>query len=228
MWDEINRDPKLETLLTNLKEHTVLKNSEKIIIFTESKETAEYLVKNINKDFGEIALLFHGGSLENARDKVIENFDARAKNKKDNYKILVSTEVLSEDVNLHRSNIVINYDIPWNPTKLMQRIGRVNRIDTKFDKIYVFNFFPAKQADNEIDLTNIARSKIEAFLTLLGGDSSILMEGEPVHSYELFDKLLSKKILTQEEQEQEESELKYFKIIQDIRNNNPELFEKIK
>lgn len=228
MWDEINRDPKLETLLTNLKEHPVLKNSEKIIIFTESKETAEYLVKNINKEFGEIALLFHGGSLENARDKVIENFDARAKNKKDNYKILVSTEVLSEGVNLHRSNIVINYDIPWNPTKLMQRIGRVNRIDTKFDKIYIFNFFPAKQADNEIDLTNIARSKIEAFLTLLGGDSSILMEGEPVHSYELFDKLLSKKILTQEEQEQEESELKYFKIIQDIRNNNPELFEKIK
>ncbi len=227
MWGEIKRDPKLETLIENLKNHPVLKNSNKIIIFTESKETAEYLTENINKEFGEIALLFYGSSSESVRDKVIDNFDARAKNKKDDYKILVSTEVLSEGVNLHRSNIVINYDIPWNPTRLMQRVGRINRIDTQFDKIYTFNFFPTRQADSEIELTNIARSKIEAFLTLLGGDSAILTEGEPVSSYELFDKLLSKKTIT-EEDEEEESELKYLRIIEDIRDKNPELFEKIK
>ncbi|WP_353685170.1 helicase-related protein [Thermodesulfovibrio sp. 3907-1M] len=227
MWEEIKRDPKLETLLKNLKSHHVLKGSDKIIIFTESKETAEYLTQNINKEFGEIALLFHGGSSGSIRDKVIENFDARARNKKDDYRILISTEVLSEGVNLHRSNIVINYDIPWNPTRLMQRIGRVNRVDTKFDKIYTFNFFPTSRADSEIELTNIARSKIEAFLTLLGGDSAILTEGEPVSSHELFDKLLSKKTITGDDEE-EESELKYLKIIEDIRNNNPELFERIK
>lgn len=225
MWQSIDRDPKLETLLENLRSNPILKNK-KIIIFTESKETAEYLTENINKEFGEIALLFHGGSTESVRDKVIENFDARARNKRDDYRILVSTEVLSEGVNLHRSNIVINYDIPWNPTRMMQRVGRVNRIDTPFDKIYTFNFFPTKQADSEIELTNIARSKIEAFLTLLGGDSSILTEGEPVSSHELFDKLISKKTIT--EDEEEESELKYLRIIEDIRTKNPELFEKIK
>jgi len=226
MWDEVKRDPKLETLIENLKKHLVLRNSKKIIIFTESKETAEYLTENINKEFGEIALLFHGNSPELVRDKVIENFDARARNKRDDYRILVSTEVLSEGVNLHRSNIVINYDIPWNPTKLMQRVGRVNRIDTQFDKIYTFNFFPTRQADSEIELTNIARSKIEAFLTLLGGDSAILTEGEPVSSHELFDKLLSKKTIT--EDEEEESELKYLRIIENIRDKNPEFFERIK
>lgn len=225
MWQTIKRDPKLETLLDNLKNHDILKNK-KMIIFTESKETAEYLAENINNSLGNITLLFHGNSPEVIRDKVVENFDARAKNKRDDYKILISTEVLSEGVNLHRANIVINYDIPWNPTRLMQRVGRINRIDTPFKKIYTFNFFPTKQADSEIELTNIARSKIEAFLTLLGGDSSILTEGEPISSHELFDKLLSKKAII--EDEEEESELKYLRIIEDVRNKNPELFERIK
>jgi superfamily II DNA or RNA helicase len=225
MWETINRDPKLETLLQNLKENELLKDK-KIIIFTESKETAEYLTQNINREFGEIALPFHGNSSEAIKDKVIENFDARARNKKDYFRILITTDVLAEGVNLHRSNIVINYDIPWNPTKLMQRVGRINRIDTPFDRIYTFNFFPTKQADSEIELTNIARKKIHDFLTLLGGDSAILTEGEPVSSHELFDKLLSKETITADEDE--ESELKYLKIIQNVRDNNPELFEKIK
>lgn len=225
MWAKTTRDPKIQTLLFELKNNQILKNK-KIIIFTESKETAEYLKENINKEFGEITLLFTGESRESNREKVIENFDARAKNKKDDYMILVSTEVLSEGVNLHRSNIVINYDIPWNPTRLIQRVGRVNRIDTKFKEIYVFNFFPTKQADSEIELTNIARSKIEAFLTLLGGDYAILTEGEPVSSHELFDKLISKQTIMEEEIE--ESDLKYLRIIENIRDNHPGLFEKIK
>ena len=226
MWDTVKRDPKIETLIHNLKSHPLLENK-KIIIFTESKETVEYLFKTINKELGEIAISFHGDSPDSIRDIIIDNFDANANIKKDNYKILVSTEILSEGVNLHRSNIVINYDIPWNPTRLMQRIGRINRLDTKFDKIYSFNFFPTSQADSEIELTKIARSKIEAFLTLLGGDSSILTEGEPVSSHELFDKLISKKTIIQDEEE-EESELKYLRIIEDIRDKNSQLFDKIK
>ncbi|MCX7832008.1 MAG: helicase-related protein [Actinobacteria bacterium] len=225
-WEKIERDPKLETFLKSLEGDPLLKNN-KLVIFTESKETAEYLTHKINAKFGEIALLFHGESSEKTRDEVIKNFDARAKNKEDKYRILVSTDVLSEGVNLHRSNVIINYDIPWNPTRLMQRIGRINRIDTQFDKIYIFNFFPTKQVDSEIELTRIARSKIETFLTLLGGDSAILTEGEPVSSHELFDKLLSKKTFTDEDKA-EESELKYLRIIEEIRDKRPELFEKIK
>ncbi|HOJ50831.1 MAG TPA: helicase-related protein [Spirochaetota bacterium] len=227
MWNNVKRDPKLETLLYNLKNHQIL-SKDKVIIFTESKETSEYLAENINNHIGKIALSFYGGLKEDIRDKVIENFDAKVKNKKDDYRILITTDALSEGVNLHRSNIVINYDIPWNPTKIIQRVGRVNRVDTPFDKIYTFNFFPTEETDSEIKLTNIARSKIEAFLTLLGGDSSILTEGEPVASHELFDKLISKKTITKDEYEEEESELKYLRIIQEIQEKNPELFKKIK
>ncbi|OQA97330.1 MAG: RNA polymerase-associated protein RapA [Spirochaetes bacterium ADurb.Bin218] len=224
-WDTITRDPKIETLIKNLKENSDLKNK-KILIFTESKETAEYLTANVTTQLGNIALLFHGQSSEIIKNQVIENFDARVKNKKDDFRILITTDVLAEGVNLHRSNIVINYDIPWNPTKIMQRVGRVNRIDTPHDEIYTFNFFPTIQSDSEIELTNIARSKIEAFLNLLGGDASILTEGEPVESHELFDRLISKKTITGDEEE--ESELKYLKIIEEIRDNKPDLFERIK
>jgi Superfamily II DNA and RNA helicases len=142
-----------------------------LIIFTESKETANYLYKNLDRKYSDKVLCYTGDSGEAIRDKVIENFDARARHRKDDYRILVSTEVLAEGVNLHRSNTVINYDIPWNPTRMMQRVGRINRVDTPFDKIYTFNFFPTTQSNDQIKLKEAAEAKINAFLTLLGGDA---------------------------------------------------------
>jgi len=224
-WGKIKRDPKLNTLIYNLNHNNILKNN-KIIIFTESKETAEYLAEKINNTLNDKALLFHSESQEIIKNEVINNFDANAKNQKNDYKILISTDVLSEGVNLHRSNVVINYDIPWNPTKLIQRVGRINRVNTPFDKIYTFNFFPSKQSEKEINLEIIAREKIVNFFTLLGGDSNILTEGEPVSSHEIFDKLTSIDNLV--DNEQEVSELKYLKIIEEIKEKQPDIYEKIK
>jgi superfamily II DNA/RNA helicase len=123
--------------------------------------------------------------------------------------------------------VVINYDIPWNPTRMMQRVGRINRVDTKFDTIYTFNFLPTTQANNEIGLKEAAEAKINAFLSLLGGDAALLTEGEPVGSHELFDRLVSKKTITGEDGT-ETSELKYLALIKDIRDNDEDLFERIK
>ncbi len=226
MWTKVKRDPKLLKFKKELAGNRILKESH-LIIFTESKETAEYLYSSIEKTIPGKVLLFTGDSGEAVRDKVIENFDARARNRKDEYRILISTEVLSEGVNLHRSNVVINYDIPWNPTRMMQRVGRINRVDTTFDKIYTFNFFPSDQGNDEIKLREAAEAKINAFLTLLGGDAELLTEGEPVGSHELFDRLMSRKTLEGPEEEQE-TELKYLRQIQDIREKDPALFEKVK
>jgi len=216
----------LLTFIKELKEDPVLKNN-KIIIFSESKETAEYLFSNINKEFCNEAVCYTGGSSMNIREQVIENFDAKAKFPKDDFRILIATEVLAEGVNLHRSNVVINYDIPWNPTRMMQRVGRINRVDTKFNKIFTYNFFPTVQSNNEIKLKEAAESKINAFLTLLGDDAPLLTEGEPIGSHELFSKLTSKETITGEK-ESDESELKYLNIIKLVRDNDPKLFEKIK
>jgi superfamily II DNA or RNA helicase/HKD family nuclease len=193
LWQNVKRDPKLEKLQHELLNNAILKDK-KIILFTESKETAEYLTSNIK----DKVICYHGNSGENIRDIIIENFDARAKNPKNDYRILIATEVLSEGVNLHRSNVVINYDIPWNPTRMMQRVGRINRVDTPFDTIYTFNFFPTVQSEDQIKLRKTAEAKINAFLTLLGGDAALLTEGEPVTSHELFNRLISKQTLTGE------------------------------
>ncbi|MDP2209802.1 MAG: DEAD/DEAH box helicase, partial [Bacteroidota bacterium] len=226
LWQQVDRDPKIIKFLSELANNTLLKKN-KLIVFTESKETAEYLSKNINNKFPGSIICFTGSSGESVRDKVIENFDAKVRHPKDDYRILVSTEVMSEGVNLHRSNVVINYDIPWNPTRMMQRVGRINRVDTKFDKIFTFNFFPTKQSNDEIQLREVAEAKINAFLTLLGGDAALLTEGEPVGSHELFNRLISKQTVTGED-ETGESELKYLHIIKNIRDKHPDVFEKIK
>jgi superfamily II DNA or RNA helicase len=226
LWQKVTRDPKLLTFIDRLSKNKILKEN-KLIIFTESKETAEYLTKNINEKFSNTSLCFTGGSGETTRDRVIENFDAKSRHPKNDFRILVSTEVLSEGVNLHRSNVVVNYDIPWNPTRMMQRVGRINRVDTLFDTIYTFNFFPTRQSNDQIKLREAAEAKINAFLTLLGGDAALLTEGEPVGSHELFNRLISRKTLTGED-EGEESELKYLQVIKNIRDQNPDLFEKIK
>jgi len=226
LWTGVNRDPKLLTFIDKLSTHPILKKN-KLIVFTESKETAEYLTKNIDEKFPNEALCFTGSSSALVREQAIENFDAKARFPKDGYRILICTEILAEGVNLHRSNVVINYDIPWNPTRMMQRVGRINRVDTKFDKIYTFNFFPTTQSNDLIQLREKAEAKINAFLSLLGGDAHLLTENEPIGSHELFSRLTSKEIITGED-ESEESELKYLHVIKNIRDKEPDTFEKIK
>jgi superfamily II DNA/RNA helicase len=226
LWRHVDRDPKLLKFLDGLSSDSGLRKNH-LIIFTESKETANYLFKNLDQKYPDKVLCYTGSSGEATRDKVIENFDARARHPKHDYRVLVSTEVLAEGVNLHRSNTVINYDIPWNPTRMMQRVGRINRVDTPATNIHTFNFFPTTQSNDQIKLREAAEAKINAFLTLLGGDAELLTEGEPIGSHELFNRLISKQTLEGED-EAGESELKYLHAIKGIRDKDPDLFEKVK
>lgn len=225
MWDKVTRDPKLITLLSKLDTLKNLKEN-KLILFTESKETAEYLGAKL-KDDGKSVIVYTGSSQSNIREKVIENFDANVRQPKDDYQILVTTETLSEGVNLHRSNVVINYDIPWNPTRMIQRVGRINRVDTKFKEIFTYNFFPTEESNDQIKLKEAAEAKIEAFIEMLGNDARLLTDGEEVKSHDLFRSLTSKKTITGEDEEQQ-SELEYLNEIKGIREGNPDLFERIK
>ena len=226
LWSGVHRDPKLDKLALEISNQPVLKQN-KLIVFTESRETAEYIGEELNKNLSGQVLVFTGASSHSLRTTIIENFDARAYQPKDDYRILVTTEVLSEGVNLHRSNVVVNYDIPWNPTRLMQRVGRINRVDTKFDKIYTFNFFPTEQSNDIIKLKETAEAKIRTFISLLGADARLLTEGEELESHELFGRMNSKKTILGED-EDEQSELKYLKVIKDIRDKDQNLFDRIK
>ena len=225
MWDEVTRDPKLITLEKKLNSSKRLKDN-RLIIFTESKETAEYLGAKL-KDSGKSVIVYTGASQSAVREKVIENFDDNVRHPKDDFQILIATETLSEGVNLHRANIVINYDIPWNPTRMIQRVGRINRVDTKFDEIFVYNFFPTEESNDQIKLKEAAELKIEAFIEMLGNDARLLTEGEEVKSHDLFKKLTSKNTITGEDDEQQ-SELEYLNEIKEIREKDLDLYERIK
>jgi superfamily II DNA/RNA helicase len=226
LWATVHRDPKLLRFLDILESESILREN-KLIIFTESKETAEYVAGCLQERGKDGVLLYTGSSGAATREKVIDNFDARARTPKDDYRFLVATEVLSEGVNLHRANVVVNYDIPWNPTRLMQRAGRINRVDTAFDAIYTVNFFPTKQSNDQIKLREAAESKIQAFIEMLGADARLLTEGEEIKSHDLFARLMSKRSVTGED-DAGESELKYLQIIRNIRDGDPDLFEKVK
>ena len=226
LWEKVKKDPKLDKFVDSVEHHKVLKQS-KIILFTESKETGDYLAAILAKRLDEKILFYHGSSHQNELKTVISNFDNKAKNKSDEYRILIATEVLSEGINLHRSNVVINYDIPWNPTRMIQRVGRINRVDTPHAKIYTFNFFPTRQSNDLIKLQEAAIAKINYFIEMLGNDAKLLTDGEEIKSFELFNKLTSKEFITGEDEEQD-SELKYLQVITDIRDNNLDLFDAVK
>lgn len=220
-----NKDCKLEYFLEDLKKNKVLKDS-KLIIFTESKETAEYLTKNIENVLNKEVICYTGSSNNSKKDIVIANFDPNFKGKQENrYNILVATDVLAEGINLHRSNVIINYDLPWNPTKIMQRIGRINRVGTKFDKIYVFNFFPTSKTDEHLSLKDNILNKIQAFHNTLGEDFKYLSDDEEIDSYGLYDKLMTSLDV---DEEIGESELEYLSLIRKIRDEDEELYLKIK
>ncbi len=225
LWQEkITRDPKILAFKEKLAKEKPFKE-QKSIIFTESEETAKYLERELSEYFNNKIICFTGKDGASKREEVLENFDANTKNAKDDYKILITTDVLAEGINLHRADVVVNYDIPWNPARMMQRVGRINRVDTKFDKIYTYTFFPTKQSNDVLKLEELAQSKISAFISMLGNDAKLLTEDEEIESHNLFDKLCSKQII--EGEEEQDSELEYLQEIRKIYKENPKLFKQI-
>ena len=150
---------------------------QKLVIFSESKDTVEYLQRRLNR---KDVLVVDSGNRTKLFKTIQENFDANYKKslRKDDYNIIITTDVLAEGVNLHRSNIIINYDTPWNSTKLMQRIGRVNRIGSEGKNIYNYVFYPSRQGNRIIRLNQIALSKIQTFHSTFGEDNQIYSQEE--------------------------------------------------
>src|SRR5260221_1101951 len=153
----IKRDPKWLEFKRELATQPVFATG-KLIIFSEFLDTARYLSEQIKKEVDEKTLLFSSASSPELRREVIANFDPNTRGPRDDYRILVTTDVLAEGVNLHRSATVINYDIPWNPSRMMQRVGRVNRVGTKFSKVFTYNFFPTDEGNDAIALVASGKS----------------------------------------------------------------------
>ena len=147
----------------------------KLVVFSESVDTVDYLKRRINRK----DVLVISAQNRNKQFKTIrENFDANYKQKLNEYNIILTTDVLAEGVNLHRSNVIVNYDTPWNSTRLMQRIGRVNRIGSASKHIYNYVFYPSREGNKQINLNKIALSKIQSFHSTFGEDNQIYSQEE--------------------------------------------------
>lgn len=223
-WKKVDYDPKLEEFIKRLNKELfkdAINDNKKLIVFSESKETTMYLKPLLEKATKKRVLLVNSSNQSEKALEIRENFDANYDMtlQKNDYDIILTTEVLAEGVNLHRSNIVVNYDIPWNATRLMQRIGRVNRIGTKSDTIHIYNFFPTVKTDNEIELNKKAYIKLQGFHSALGEDSQIYSQEEEYDSFGLFEKI---------PEEERDERLIYLNEIREFRERNRDEFERIK
>lgn len=226
IWSLVDNDPKLDEFRTNLTCNPIMKGK-KVIVFTESKETAQYLFENLQNNYGERVIFYSGQSSASLKVEIEDSFNPKYESKgNDKYDLLITTDVLAEGINLHRANVLINYDLPWNPTRIMQRVGRINRVGTTFDRIYVYNFFPTAQSHAEMPMEDRILEKLQAFHDTLGEDIKYLSEEEEVSAKKLFSNL--NKDLDDDGAESTNPELAYLAIIRQIRDNNPKLFNLVK
>ena len=224
LWAPITSDPKLDKFRSVLSEDSNM-TGHKVLVFTESKETADYLYDNLKDMYKGRAVLFSGESSQHLREEIEDSFNPRNKDKNnDKYDLLITTDVLAEGINLHRSNVIVNYDLPWNPTRIMQRVGRINRVGTEFDRIYVYNFFPTSQSSKQMPLEDRIFEKIQLFHDTLGEDMKYLTDKEDTGSRDLYGNLTH----PGDDEDEVTPELEYLKIIRDVRDNDAELFEYIK
>lgn len=223
-WANITQDPKLDIFkeyLANKLFNKAINKEEKLVVFSESKETTSYLNDELTKAGFDKILVVDSKNRKEKFPFVKANFDANIPltDQKDDYNMVISTEVLAEGVNMHRANIIVNYDTPWNSTKLMQRIGRVNRIGSKASNIHIFNFFPTAKVNSDIELEKKAIMKLQAFHSAMGEDSQIYSQDEVTESFGLFDKTVN---------EEKDEKLRILLELRKFKRDNPDLFKQIK
>ncbi len=221
-WAKVEQDPKLDAFFKAIDEELFradLNPTGQLVVFTESKDTADYLQAQLETRLATKVLNISSENRNKLFETIQENFDANYTDKRKNdYKILLTTDVLAEGVNLHRANVIVNYDTPWNATRLMQRVGRVNRIGSEAGVIYSYNFYPSQQGDAEIRLYSNALVKLQGFHTAFGEDAQIFTHEELVEQFELFKEGVKG---------DEDKRLYYLQIIRKFKDENPREFKRI-
>ncbi|MCK5612511.1 SWF/SNF helicase family protein, partial [Candidatus Pacearchaeota archaeon] len=219
--DGPSHDPKLEeferVIKAKLKENT----KRKIVVFTEFADTADYLYDKL-KD--ELRIFKYSGkdSSKANKETIKTNFDAGYETQANDYDVLIATDAISEGYNLHRAGIVFNYDIPYNPTRVIQRVGRINRVNKKvFDELFIYNFFPTATGEEETRVKGISTLKIAMIHALMGEDTKVLTSDEQLQSF--FAEEFRQQMKAQEEIS---PEARHENFIRNLRSTHPEIIEK--
>lgn len=175
-------DPEKDTKLAALKKKLLeLSQKAQIVVFTCYMDTLNYIYREILKDvrFAHLRIEAISSSAEtnktpSQRTKIIDDFFAKK------IDIILCTDMLSEGLNLQTAKYLVNYDLHWNPTRMIQRAGRIDRIGSPFKKIFIYNFFPEDKFEDLLRLVQILQEKIAAIDNSVGFDQTVL--GEVIQS----------------------------------------------
>ncbi len=187
-----SRDAKLLDLkneITNKINHPLNENNKKMIIFTSFSDTAEYLYKHIHewllKEHGLYSAVVTGGSgtktnlktVSNSFESILAHFSPKSNHLNPNDKqidILIATDCISEGQNLQDCDYLVNYDIHWNPVRIIQRFGRIDRIGSVNKYIQLVNFWPNMELDEYINLENRVKNRMVMLDLSATGEDDLL------------------------------------------------------
>ena len=222
-WAKEHDDQKFDLFRKHLEQNFFNKEvnpSGKLVLFSESVDTLTYLYGRLTEELGRNDVLMVTAANRNRLGQTIkENFDANYQSDSMRYNIIITSDVLAEGVNLHRSNVIVNYDSPWNATRLMQRIGRVNRIGSVAPNIYNYMFYPSQQGDKEIRLYKNALVKLQGFHSAFGEDAQIYSREEIVKEFQMFDNNVKDSI---------DKKIALLREVRELYNSDRKLYHKIK
>ena len=180
--------PQDDDKLAKLREFLDGAAKEKVLIFSEAETTVDYLYEQLNPDGQDGAIAKLSGSNRDQRAGIVSRFAPQANLQDGNQlqgeeiRVLIATDVVSEGQNMQDCARVLNYDLHWNPVRLIQRFGRVDRIGSPHDEIHLHNMLPDAQLDASLGLTGKLSDRIQAFHDLIGLDNRVLSEEERLNA----------------------------------------------
>jgi hypothetical protein len=228
-----DKDAKLQKLKEELAKMPLKEG--KRLIFTQYADTARYLFENLNPQGKktDIEVIFSG---DKSKAKVVGRFSPKANPE---YRFapgecelmtVIATDVLAEGLNLQDGDKIVNYDLHWNPVRLIQRFGRIDRIGSEFDVIYGFNFLPETGIEKNLGLRGKLHNRIQEIHDTIGEDSAILDRTEMLNEeamYAIYEKQGKQLSLFDDE----ESELldinEAEELLRQLRRESPDEYERI-
>lgn len=221
----VENDPKQGEIISIIKQQLFKEPNRKIILFSEYADTIKHLQKGFRVAFKNQVLVCDGKINRELAKSLNQDFNAQYKGtQNDFFKILLTSDKLSEGFNLNRAGMIINYDIPWNPTRVIQRVGRINRIGTKvFDELYILNFFPSVKGADVIKSREIAQQKMFLIHNALGEDAKIFDKDEEPQAATLMNRVNT----FTDGDEEVNTITKIRNLYADLQKKYPEMFQKI-
>jgi len=227
------KDAKLQKLLECLKQSPLREG--KRLIFTQYADTARYLFENLNPDGrrDDIDVIY---SSDKSKARVVGRFAPKANPE---YRFqsgecelftVIATDVLAEGLNLQDCDKIINYDLHWNPVRLIQRFGRIDRIGSEHEVIYGFNFLPETGINKHLGLKEELRKRIQEIHDTIGEDSAILDRSEQLNEeamFAIYEKNGGQLSFFEEDDEEIVDLNEAEQILRQLRKENPGEYERI-